>query len=332
MGAYVVRRMAGAFVLLLALTLVTYAVYFTIPSDPGLYIVGSPHPTPAQIRAANHKLGVDRPVVVQYLSFVDRLLHGDLGRSYATGAPVLSIIRAAAPVTASVVLGGVVLLTAAAIALGTLSAQRSHTRLDWAVATLPLLGIALHPLAVGLILRSAFSKHLHIAPSGGYCSLIGTSGGCGGVDHWASHLILPWITFALFLFPLYVRMVRTRVLETLDEPHVTVARAKGATERRVVGSHVMPLVLPALVAMLAMDAGVALTAAIYIEVAYGLPGLGQTALFAQQGGTGFDLPVITGIVLVVAAAVITLNAVADIVAVRLDPRLTLGGRSSAGVR
>lgn len=330
MGAYVVRRVLSALVLLFALTLVTYAVYFKIPSNPGLYIIGTPHPSPEQIRAADHKLGVDRPVIVQYLSFVDRMLHGNLGKSYATGEPVLSIIRESAPVTASVIFGGAVLLSIAAIALGIVSAQRGHTRLDWVVATLPLLGIALHPLAVGLILRSTFARHLHIAPSGGYCSLLG-GGGCNGFDQWFSHLILPWVTFALFLLPLYVRMVRTRVLETLDEPHVMVARGKGATERRVIGVHVMPLVLPSLAAMLAMDAGAALTAAIYIEVAFGLPGLGQTALFAQQGLVGFDLPVITGIVVVVAGTVIALNAVADIIAVRLDPRLELG-RGVTGLR
>lgn len=323
MAAYIVRRVASAFVLLFALSLVTYFIYFKIPSDPGMYIIGNPHPTPAQIQAANHKLGVDRPVIVQYLDFLDRLLHGNLGKSYATGEPVFSIIRNDAPVTASVVFGGAVLLIVAAIVLGMISAQRGHTRLDWVVSSLPLLGIALHPLAVGLILRSAFSKHLEVAPGGGYCSFFG-GGGCSGPEHWASHLILPWVTFTLFLLPLYVRMVRTRALETLDEPHVMVARSKGATERRVIGLHVMPLVLPSLAAMLAMDAGAALTAAIYIEVAFGLPGLGSDALFAQQGLVGFDLPVITGIVMAIATAVIALNAIADIIAVRLDPRLEIG--------
>ncbi len=330
MGAYIVRRVGSALVLLFALSLVTYAVYFKIPSDPGLYIIGNPHPTPAQIQAADRKLGVDRPVIVQYLKFVDRMFHGDLGRSYMDGEPVTSIIRETAPITASVLFGGAVLVVIASIALGVLSAQRGHTRLDWVVGTLPLLGVALHPLAVGLILRSAFAKHLHVAPGGGYCSLLG-GGACSGAEHWASHLILPWITFALFLLPLYVRMVRTRVLETLDQPHVMVARGKGATERRVIGVHVMPLILPSLAAMLAMDVGGALTAAIYIEVVFGLGGLGQTALQAQQGFVGFDLPVITGIVVFVAGSVIALNTIADIVAVRLDPRLELG-RGVTGLR
>jgi peptide/nickel transport system permease protein len=143
---------------------------------------------------------------------------------------------------------------------------------------------------------------------------------------WAAHLALPWITFALFLLPLYVRMVRARVLETLDEGHVVVARAKGASERGVVWSHVLPLVYPTLVAMLAMDAGAALIAAIYIEIVFGLPGLGSAAVQAQVGIVGLDLPVILGVITVVAAAVIVLNVIADVVAVRLDPRLELGRR------
>jgi ABC-type dipeptide/oligopeptide/nickel transport system permease component len=122
-------------------------------------------------------------------------------------------------------------------------------------------------------------------------------------------------------------MVRTRVIETLADQHITVARAKGASERTVVRAHVLPLVLPALFAMLAMDAGGSLAAAIYIEVAYGLPGLGHQALWAQQGLIGLDLPVIVGVVTVVAVMIIVLNLAADLIAVRLDPRLELGTRA-----
>jgi peptide/nickel transport system permease protein len=325
-GAYLVRRIATGVGLLLALSVVTYAIVFTIPADPGYYLVKTNHPTTAEVRAADRQLGTDKPIYVQYGKFVVRLLHGDLGYSYAGGQPVLSIIRYAAPVTASIVFGGAAMLAIASILLGVLCARRAHTGIDRVVASLPLLGIALHPLAVALILRSVFAKHMHVAPKDGYCGLIPGSGGCTGVEAWAGHLVLPWITFTLFLLPLYVRMVRTRVLETMDEQHVTVARGKGATENRVIRFHVLPLVLPSLVAMLAMDAGTALMAAIYIEVAFGLPGLGAQALQAQQGIVGIDLPVIVGIVMVVAAAVIVLNVIADIVAVRLDPRLELGSR------
>jgi peptide/nickel transport system permease protein len=324
-AAYVVRRIAGGALLLLVLTFVTYAVFFTIPQDPGRFIVTVPHPTTADLKAADHKLGIDRPIYVQYGKYVWRLVHGDLGRSYATQEPVFSIVRASLPVTASIVLGGVVILALASLVLGVYCASRAHTTVDRIVATLPLVGIALHPLAVGLLLRWAVAKNLHIAPKDGYCSL--TPGGpCAGPMAWAAHLALPWITFALFLLPLYVRMVRARVLETLDEGHVVVARAKGASERGVVWSHVLPLVYPTLVAMLAMDAGAALIAAIYIEIVFGLPGLGSAAVQAQVGIVGLDLPVILGVITVVAAAVIVLNVIADVVAVRLDPRLELGRR------
>jgi peptide/nickel transport system permease protein len=325
---YTLRRLLTGVGLLLALTAVTYAIFFTIPEDPGRYLVGSPHPTTAELQAADRRLGVDQPIYVQYAKFVSLLLHGDLGRSYASGEPVREIITAALPVTASIVLGGGILVMLGALTLGVYCARRAHTAVDRIVSLLPLLGIALHPLAVGLLLRWAFAKHLHLAPASGYCGLIPAQGGCAGPFRWAEHLALPWITFALFLLPLYVRMVRTRVLETLADQHITVARAKGASEQTVARAHVLPLVMPSLLAMLAMDAGGSLAAAIYIDVAYALPGLGHQALSAQQGLIGLDLPVIVGVVTVVAVMIIVLNLVADLVAVRLDPRLELGTRAA----
>jgi peptide/nickel transport system permease protein len=326
MAAYLVRRIATGVGLLFLLSIVTYAIVFAIPADPGYFQVKVAHPTPAEVRAADHQMGTDKPIYVQYARFLDRIVHGNLGYSYESGEPVMDIIRTSAPVTASVVFGGAVMLLLTSLALGVLCARRAHTKVDRMVATLPLLGIALHPLAVGLILRSVFAKHLHVVPRQGYCGVIPSAAHCTGPQAWAGHLLLPWIVFMIFLLPLYVNMVRTRVLETMDEQHVTTARGKGAGERRVMRLHILPLVMPAMVAMLAMDAGTALMAAIYIELVFGLPGLGQSALQAQQGVVGIDLPVIVGIIMVVAATVIVLNVIADIVAVRLDPRLELGGR------
>src|SRR4029079_9536716 len=159
-AAYVVRRIAGGVLLLLLLTLVTYVVFFTIPQDPGRFIVTVPHPTTADLKAADHTLGIDRPIYVQYAKYVSRLAHGDLGRSYATQEPVISIVRASLPVTASIVVGGIVLLGAVSLVLGVYCATRPHTAVDRIVATLPLIGIALHPLAVGLLLRWAFAQTL----------------------------------------------------------------------------------------------------------------------------------------------------------------------------
>src|SRR6476619_5257286 len=307
--------------MIFALTLITYLVFATVPADPGIYLTGL-RTTPAQLKAADHALGVDRPIYIQYLHFVQELLHGNLGTSYASGTPVSSIIRAALPVTASIVIGGAVLLVVTALLIGVGSALRPHTLFDRTLNALIMCGVALHPLVVGLILQSVFVYTIPLAPTSGYCPLTG-SGSCGA-HAWAAHLALPWITF---LLPLYARVIRTQVLSLLTQPHVVAARAKGASEKRVLRVHVLPLLIPTLATMLAIDVSTSLMAAIYIEAAFALPGIGTQALQAQVGFLGLDLPVIVGVVTVVATAVIISNVVADIIAAKADPRIVVARRT-----
>jgi peptide/nickel transport system permease protein len=152
---------------------------------------------------------------------------------------------------------------------------------------------------------------------------------CGGVGQWAWHLILPWITFALFFVALYMRIVRTRMLEVLEEPYVRTARAKGASELRVIRSHALRNAIAPVVTMSAMDAGLAIGIAMYIETVFGLPGLGRTMIRALAGLQGYDLPVILAVTLVTAAAIIVLNLIADLVLLALDP--TVARRGGRGV-
>jgi peptide/nickel transport system permease protein len=299
-------------------------VFATVPADPGIYLTGV-RTTPAQLKAADHALGVDHPIYIQYLHFVQGLLHGNFGNSYASGTPVSSIIRAALPVTAAIVIGGAVLLVVTALLIGVVSALRPHTLFDRTLNALIMCGVALHPLVVGLVLQSLFVYTIPLAPTSGYCPLMG-SGSCGA-HAWAAHLALPWITFMLFLLPLYARVIRTQVLGLLTQPHVVAARAKGASEARVLRLHVLPLLIPTLATMLAIDVSTSLMAAIYIEAAFALPGIGTQALQAQVGFLGLDLPVIVGVVTVVATAVIISNVVADIIAAKADPRIVVARRT-----
>ncbi|HEY2939324.1 MAG TPA: ABC transporter permease [Gaiellaceae bacterium] len=143
-------------------------------------------------------------------------------------------------------------------------------------------------------------------------------------------MILPCVTFACFFLPLYTRMIRTRLLETLGEPFVLTARAKGASELRILRRHVLKNALLPIMTMLAMDMGTALTAAIYVETVFGLPGLGLVAVRAISGETGpFDLPVILGIVFVVAVTVVALTLVVDLLYGFLDPRIRVGSEARA---
>ena len=345
MGRYAVRRLLSGALLLFAMTILTFTFFRLIPLPTGCLIVPcgpNTTTTDAQLRAAEHELGTDRPVPVQYVKFVWGILrHGSFGASWVHG-PIDPLIRQAAPRTISVLIGGAILLFLLAIPLGVISAVRAQQRIDRLVLSFSVVGIALHPFIVGLFLTKFFSDYTHLTPHGGYCHFLsappppppnpalapGALGAppCAGVLPWAYHMLLPWGTFALFFLPLYTRMIRGQILETLDSQHVAAARAKGASELRVLRSHVLrPALLP-LATMIGMDLGGALMAAIYIETIYGLGGFGSLMLSVVSGNgvqSGYDLPLVAALFFVIAATAIILNLVVDLLYGWLDPRVRL---------
>jgi peptide/nickel transport system permease protein len=348
---YVVRRVAVAIVLLWILSVVTFVIYLKVPADPAGFIVDIQHASPAQIAHAHHLLGTDRPAIVQYEKYIVRLLHGDFGLSWPTvvffnghveGAAVGQMVWKASLVTGSLVLGGFVLLLLVAVPLGTFAATRPRSLFDRLSLALSVAAISTHPLVVGLLLQLFVGNKWKLLPASGYCTMsspskaaiknwklfapTGVQEPCGGVGQWAWHLVLPWLTFALFFVALYMRIVRTRMLEVLEEPWVRTARAKGASELRVIRAHALRNAIAPIVTMTAMDAGMAIGIAMYIETVFGLPGLGRTMIRALAGLQGYDLPVILAVTLVAAAAIILLNLVADIVLLAIDPTVARRGR------
>lgn len=327
MIAYVVRRVLAGLFLILSLGLATYVVFYTIPTNPACEVVDcgpGNHTTPEQLKAAEHEIGVDKPVLEQYGLVLWRIVdRGSLGHSFVGNESVNGIIERTLPVTASLVLGGAVLLLLLSVPLAIVAARHPRSLTDRGLLAVALIGIAVHPFVLGIGFRSLFAHHLGVAPSQGYCTLFSSSG-CNGPADWAYHLYLPWITFALFFLPLYMRMIRGLLLETMGEQYVSAARAKGASEVRVMRKHVLRNAIPPVLALLAVDAGTAITAAIYVETIYGLPGIGHEAVVALTGQGGYDLPVVFGIVFTIAVAVTVLNMAADLAIAGLDPRVRLG--------
>ena len=347
--AYVLRRLAVAAVLVWLLSVITFAMYFKIPADPAGFLVDIQHSSPDQVAKARHALGVDRPVYVQYGKYVERALHGDLGISWQTaqvfggrveGVYVAPLVRSALGVTASLVLGGMLLLLLIAIPLGAYVATRPRSFADRAAIAFSIAAISTHPLVVGLLLQLFAGNRWHVAPPSGYCPLFGSAPDtsstafltanpqnvptCGGPVAWASHLVLPWLTFALFFIALYLRMMRARMIEVLDEPYVRTARAKGASEFDVVRRHAFRNAIPPIVTMIGMDAGMAIGIAMYIEAVFGLPGLGRTTIGALNNPAGFDLPIILGVTLVTGLVIILLNLVVDLALLAIDPTIRRG--------
>ena len=222
---FIVKRALWAVVLLIAVTLVTFDLFFLIPTEPG---------TTGPRRAQNttdvrESLDISGPVYKEYGVFLWRIGHGSFGKSWATSRDVNQVLFEAVPVTLSLVAGGAVFWLLLAVPIGILSALRPRSLLDRLATVLVLIGISAHPVWLGLILSYLLGFKAQIFPIGGYCNLTGPSSICHGFMQWMPHLVLPWLTFALLYAALYSRMIRASVIETIGEDYVRTARAKGAT-------------------------------------------------------------------------------------------------------
>src|SRR5262245_13732975 len=333
---YVIRRILWAVVLLFAVTLISYIIFFAIPTDPAKLIAGKAA-RPIDIQRARHFLRLDEPRWYQYGAFVGRLsgIHWDreqntvwnvqfrwpsLGTSFATRQDVNAIVGHAAPVTASLVIGGAIVWMMIALPLGILSALRPRSFIDRLTMIFVLVGISAHPVWIGLIFSYVFGYKLGWTPITGYCNAINPVGSCGGPAQWAYHLILPWITFALLFAALYARMIRANVMETMNEDFVRTARAKGAPESRVMRSHVLRNAMLPVVTMLGMDISVALGGAVFTETVYSLPGLGRTLVMSLDN---IDMPIMIGIVVFATVCIIFINLFVDLLYAVIDPRIRL---------
>lgn len=329
-------RLAGGAVLVLVLSLLSYLVFATIPLDPVGFVIGSGAPE-EQKQEVRRQLGLDQPLLDQWGSFVWEFgSEGSLGNNLSVVVPrsVNSILGDALPATASLVLGGFVLTLLLAFPLGILSALRRGTLIDRGILFFTIVGIVLHPFVVGLALKALVAVQWNLAPESTYCPLRGEAPlvedgryvrVCGGPTDWLHHMLLPWITFALFFLPLYTRIIRTRMVENLGEQYVLTARAKGASERRIVTRHVARNALGPLTAMIAVDVGTIVIASIYVETVFGLNGIGLLVANNLTGAQGYDRNVLVGVVVLVALTITLANLLSDLTIRSLDPRVRLEG-------
>ena len=317
---YLIRRILWAIVLFFAVTIVTYVLFFIIPANPAKQACGQACTTP-QVQRVAHALGMDRPVYVQYGKFIWRLVgQQSLGYSYFNRQSVNTIVLQAAPVTASLVFGGVILWMLIAIPVGILSALRPRSLLDRFSMTGVLIGISAHPIWIGLIFSYVFGYKLKLTPITGYADFINPlQGQPGGPWQWFYHLILPWATFAILFAALYVRMIRANVMDTMNEDYVRTARAKGAPESQVLRGHILRNAMLPVVTMLGMDISVAL-GAVFTETVYSLPGLGRTSIIALNN---YDTPYVMGVIVFATLAIIVFNLLVDLTYAWVDPRIRL---------
>ena len=315
MVAFLIRRLGWAVISFLVVTLYTYVLFFVLPSNNVANRRGFSGVQPGGLRDS---VGQEGSAVKAYASFVGHIVRADLGNSRRTREPVVHVIRRAAPATASLVIGSAILWLLMAFPIGIISALRPRSLVDRAGMVFVLIGISAHPLWLSYMIAYVFGYRLGWFPIAGYCDMFGPTGSCGGPVQWAYHLVLPWFTFALGFAAIYARMIRANLSETLDDDYVRTARAKGLGEWRVVRSHALRNALLPIVTMIGMDVGLAFAAAVFVERAFNIPGVG----FLLIGALGSrDTPVVLGIVVMITILILIMSLIVDIAYTLIDPRV-----------
>ncbi|MFL5921938.1 MAG: ABC transporter permease [Gaiellaceae bacterium] len=327
MLSFIFKRLLWGLMLLFVMSLITFVMFFMLVPDSR----NAQRNEQGFAAGLQTNYNIRGSFVHQYVGFVEHIVRLDLGTSTRSSKPVTQVIHETLPITASLVIGGMLICLLIAIPIGVISALRPRSLIDRASMLFVLILISCQPFWLGLMLEYLLGVRAHAFPVGGYCDFTYnelSSNLCGGPRYWAYHLILPWLTFAALFAAFYARMIRASLLEQLNEDYVRTARAKGASSRRVLRAHVIRNAALPVVTMLGMDVGVAFAGALFIETAFTLGGMGQLLV---RSLTNNDLPVILGIVLVVSVAVVIANLIVDILYSLLDPRIRLHS-SSEGVQ
>jgi peptide/nickel transport system permease protein len=302
-GRYIARRLGWTVVVLLAISTLTFAATFLSPIDPAKAYAG-PRADAALVARVRRDFGLNAPIYVQYGRFLERLAHGNLGTSYGTGEDVRSAIASRLPATAELALAGELVALLVGLPVGLVAALRHQKLLDRILLTGSLGGVVTPPFVLGFFLLYVLSFRLGWFPLGGNGS--------------ASSILLPAVTLGLPGAAWYARMLRSMVLNILNEDYVRSARAKGMPERIVVFRHITRPALAPIVTMIGLDFGVFFGGVLVIEQVFDWPGVG---LQAWQALSLNDIPMVMGTVLVAGFFVAIFNLVADVLNALLDPRV-----------
>jgi peptide/nickel transport system permease protein len=311
MRALLVRRTAAFLATLFLVSGLVFVVVRVLPGDPALLMLGT-EASPEAAAALRQAMGLDRPIGVQYVEWLGRALRGDLGRSLQYDVPVAGLILSRLAVTGPLTLLAAAFMVGTAVPLGVYAATH-HRRLgDYVAMVASQLGIAVPSFWAGLLLILLFAVHLGWVQAGGF------DGWGAGVARGLRALVLPALALGVIQAAILTRTTRSAVLEVLRAEHVRTARAKGLAERVVIWKHVLRSALVTVVTIVGLQLGQLLAGSIVLENVFYLPGLGRLALGAIAAR---DLPVVQGVVLFVAATIVALNFLVDVLYAVLDPRI-----------
>jgi len=314
---YILRRLLWVVFLLFAVSLITFIIFYLLPSaDPAALRAGR-QPSPSLVETIRQQLGLDQPWYVQYGRYMKNLIfHFDFGFSYQNGVPVRQLIFSRLPASISLAAGAAVLWLVVGISVGIIAAIRPRTKLDRASMGLALVGISAPVYWLGLVALYLFSADIGLFPIlPGASSYVPLS---EDPFAWFTSLIMPWFVLAISFAAFYSRLLRGNLTEVLSEDYIRTARAKGLSERRVVFRHGLRSAITPIVTIFGLDLGILLGGAILTETVFNIPGIGR---LSYSSIVRSDLPVIQGTVLLGAFFIVFANLIVDIVYAYLDPRV-----------
>ncbi len=311
MGFYILRRLLTMIPVLLLVSVLVFSLIHLIPGDPAVSILGE-EATPQAVAALRANLGLDQPIPVQYAKWLGSVLRGDLGRSIRSNQPVSEAIAERLPVTVELAILSIAISLSIAIPAGIVAAMRRNSVLDAGSTFLALLGVSLPNFFLAILLILVFGVQLQVLPPFGYQPI--TQGLGGNLQR----MILPAITLGTALAAIVTRMMRSSLLEVLDQDYIRTARAKGLREGRMIQAHALKNALMPVVTIVGLQIGGLLGGAIITESIFVLPGIGRLlvdAIFQR------DFPLVQGVVLFVSLAFLFSNFAVDMVYAYLDPRI-----------
>ena len=311
MTRYVLQRLLGMLSVMFVVVTIVFIIVRVAPGDPAAVMLG-PDATPADIQALRVKLGIDQPLIVQYVFFLGQLLRGDLGQSIFLDMPVAAALLDRAEPTFFLTLFSILIASSIALPVGIMAAYKRGTFFDQSVTTLTMLAASIPSFWLGLILIQVFAVRLGWFPVAGY----------GGPD--ASfltrlhHLVLPAVALGVVSSALITRFTRASMLDVLNDDYVRTARSKGMSEFRVVMKHAFKNALIPVLTVVGLTAALLVSGAVVTETVFSLPGIGNLVVSAVLRR---DYPVIQGALLVIAAIYVLINFGIDMLYLLIDPRV-----------
>ena len=303
MGRFLLRRGFAALLVVWGVLTIIFLVVRVIPGDPATVLLGT-FATAELVTEQRSKMGLDRPLLVQYGLFLRQGLAGDWGRSYHEGSDAFALVLERLPATVELAVAAIAFTMLVSVILGSLAARRAQSLVDRAIGAVSLVGQAMPNFWLGLVLIIVFARQLHWLPSFGRETF--------------GHLVLPTVTLSVQLIGVMTRLIRAGILETMGQEFVRTARAKGLAEAAILTRHVYRNMMIPVVTMLGLQLGSLLGGVVVLETVFAWPGLGRLIVTAINNR---DYPVVQAAVTFVAMTVVVLNLAVDLTYAYLDPRI-----------